>query len=274
MAKEMDDSQAFLFYAEKFYSGTADMLPETVGIYIRLLSKLWNMVEGLPNDPKKLARIALVSERKFNHCWNTDMLSEKFFENSNNRLTNERFEIVRAKRLSKSIKAKESADKRWRETDANALRTDSEGNANGMHISKDKLSEVKVILKEETKVSKKIVSVYDFRILIDNAISGCEFTSKFTEQSKGYFIKWAKSENKITALKKNKTELGEYFKDQIKYLDKKYTSVEIDKVLEFSSRENYVGLIEPNDLKATIIQTTQPQSRAMRQQQRNDGGEV
>lgn len=148
MAKEMDDSQAFLFYADKFYSGTADMLPETVGIYIRLLSKLWNMPEGLPNDLKKLARISLVSERKFNQCWYNDMLSEKFFENSVGTLQNERLEIIREKRLRKSIVARESAEKRWTKTDANAMQTHSERNANGMHISKDKISKEN---KENTK---------------------------------------------------------------------------------------------------------------------------
>ena len=148
MAKEMDDSQAFLFYADKFYSGTADMLPETVGIYIRLLSKLWNMPDGLPKDLKKLARLSLVSERKFNQCWNNDMLSEKFFENSNGMLLNERLEIIREKRLRKSIVARESAEKRWTKTDANAMQTHSERNANGMHISKDKISNEN---KENTK---------------------------------------------------------------------------------------------------------------------------
>lgn len=148
MAKEMDDSQAFLFYADKFYSGTADMLPETVGIYIRLLSKLWNMPDGLPNDLKKLARLSLVSERKFNQCWHNDMLSEKFFENSNGTLLNERLEIIREKRLRKSIVARESAEKRWTKTDANAMQTHSERNANGMHISKDKISKEN---KENTK---------------------------------------------------------------------------------------------------------------------------
>jgi uncharacterized protein YdaU (DUF1376 family) len=154
MAKEMDDSQAFLFYADKFYSGTADMLPETVGIYIRLLAKLWNMPEGLPNDLKKLARISLVSERKFNQCWHTDMLSEKFFENSNGALQNERLEIVREKRLRKSITARESADKRWNKTDANAMRTHSERNANGMHISKEKIS------KENKESNKEKVAAF------------------------------------------------------------------------------------------------------------------
>lgn len=148
MAKEMDDSQAFLFYADKFYSGTADMLPETVGIYIRLLSKLWNMPEGLPKDVKKLARLSLVSERKFNQCWNNDMLSEKFFENPNGMLLNERLEIIREKRLRKSITARESAEKRWTKNDANAMQTHSERNANGMHISKDKISKEN---KENTK---------------------------------------------------------------------------------------------------------------------------
>lgn len=144
MATKMDKSPAFLLYTDKFFTGSADMQPETVGIYIRLLCKLWNLPDGLPTDLKKLARLALVSEKVFTKCWHSDLLSEKFILNDKNNITNERLEIVRGERLEKSTKARESALIKWelerQKSDANAVQTHSERNANGMHISKDKLS--------------------------------------------------------------------------------------------------------------------------------------
>lgn len=137
----MDESPAMLFYAEKFYSGTADMKPETVGIYIRLLSKLWDMPDGLPNDSKKLARLALVSEKKFKESWESDYLCEKFILNDKNNLTNERIEIVRGERLKKSEKTRESVLKRWEkekyERNTNVIQTNNERNTNDIHISKE-----------------------------------------------------------------------------------------------------------------------------------------
>lgn len=137
----MDESPAMLFYAEKFYSGTADMKAESVGIYIRLLSKLWDMPDGLPNDIKKLARLALVSEKKFKESWDGDYLCEKFILNDKNNFTNERIEIVRGERLKKSEKARESVQKRWgndkNERNTNVIQTNSERITNDIHISKE-----------------------------------------------------------------------------------------------------------------------------------------
>jgi uncharacterized protein YdaU (DUF1376 family) len=163
MASKMDKSPAFLLYTDKFFTGCADMQPETVGIYIRLLCKLWNLPDGLPTDTKKLARFALVSEKLFIKSWDGDLLSEKFILNDKNNFTNERLEIVRGKRLEKSQLAKESAEKRWQKAevkdDANALRTQSDGIPNAMHIklSKDKLSKENINKesKKETTPSRK-----------------------------------------------------------------------------------------------------------------------
>jgi uncharacterized protein YdaU (DUF1376 family) len=144
MATKMDKSPAFLLYTDKFFTGCADMQPETVGIYIRLLCKLWNLPDGLPSDVKKLARLALVSEKVFIKSWESDFLCEKFILNDKSNLTNDRLEIVREKRLEKSTKARESILKRWQKDDAeidtNVLQSNSERITNDIHISKVKIS--------------------------------------------------------------------------------------------------------------------------------------
>ena len=144
MATKMDKSPAFLLYTDKFFAGCADMQPETVGIYIRLLCKLWNLPDGLPTELKKLARFALVSEKVFTKSWEADLLSEKFILNDKNNFTNERLEIVRGQRLEKSTKARESILKRWQkegdEIDTNVLPTNNERNTSDIHISKVKIS--------------------------------------------------------------------------------------------------------------------------------------
>lgn len=154
MATKMDKSPAFLLYTDKFFTGCADMQPETVGIYIRLLCKLWNLPDGLPTDLKKLARFALVSEKVFTKSWEVDLLSEKFILNEKNNFTNERLEIVRVQRLEKSTKARESILKRWQKDDAeidtNVLPTNNERNTNDIHISKVKISKENI-----NKESKK-----------------------------------------------------------------------------------------------------------------------
>jgi uncharacterized protein YdaU (DUF1376 family) len=144
MATKMDKSPAFLLYTDKFFTGCADMQPETVGIYIRLLCKLWNLPDGLPTEIKKLARFALVSEKVFTKSWEADLLCEKFILNDKNNFTNERLEIVRGARLEKSTKARESILKRWQKEDAeidtNVLQSNSERITNDIHISKVKIS--------------------------------------------------------------------------------------------------------------------------------------
>jgi uncharacterized protein YdaU (DUF1376 family) len=49
---------AFLLYASDFYSSTADMSAEEVGVYIRLLCQQWDRGH-LPEEAAKLARLAI-----------------------------------------------------------------------------------------------------------------------------------------------------------------------------------------------------------------------
>lgn len=156
--KDMDKSPAMLLYTDKFFSGTADMQPETVGIYIRLLTKLWTLPDGLENDTKRLAKLSLVSEKVFIKSWCGDFLSEKFILNEKGKLTNVKLEKERLKRLGKSEAASESARIRWelekKKNDANALETHSENGINAKHININKENINKESIKEKKSLPK------------------------------------------------------------------------------------------------------------------------
>lgn len=99
--------------------------------------------------------------------------------------------------------------------------------------------------KEVAKATKKGISLEEFRLLIQQAISTCAFTDKFTEEAKKHFLSWATTENKITALKKIKTDLAKYFQKEIDYLSK-YAPNQIEFMLELAQRKSYIGYVEKN----------------------------
>lgn len=74
MSKEKDP--AFLFYSKDWLEGTADMSKEAKGVFIDLLAHQ-HQKNGLPNDIKKLARLASMSETEFFIVWEAEV-KEKF----------------------------------------------------------------------------------------------------------------------------------------------------------------------------------------------------
>ena len=118
--------------------------------------------------------------------------------------------------------------------------TDSTSNGNIIEYKNNKNSINNI--NKRTKANK--LSLDEFRGIIDHALSQCVFTEKFTEQIRLNFYEWAKTENKVSALRKIKTELPKYFQKEIDYLDKKYASNQIDYIVELASRKSYVGWVE------------------------------
>jgi uncharacterized protein YdaU (DUF1376 family) len=90
----MDKPPAFQLYAADFTMDTDTWTLEEVGLYVRLLFSEW--VNGpLPNDPKKLQRIARTNKKTFNLCWT--LVSTKFVSNCEGKLQNLRLEYTRQK---------------------------------------------------------------------------------------------------------------------------------------------------------------------------------
>jgi len=91
----MKDGPAFQLYAADFYMDTVGWSVAQVGIYFRLLMYEW-VNESLPNDIKRLARIAGIDVGNFKKCYLQD-ISNKFTANGGGELVNLRLEETRGK---------------------------------------------------------------------------------------------------------------------------------------------------------------------------------
>jgi len=105
----MTNPPAYQYYAADFDEDTASWECDEVGIYQRLLNYSWingwKPNEGLPDDLKRLARIARCSYKKFQKGWT--IISKKFFLNGNGFLINRRLEEQRTITLTWRKKSKE-----------------------------------------------------------------------------------------------------------------------------------------------------------------------
>jgi uncharacterized protein YdaU (DUF1376 family) len=91
---------AFLFYSEKWLQGTASLMPEEKGVYIDLLCHQ-HQDGSLPNDTRRLARMAGLSEAEFLPIWST--VREKFRLTDDNRWVNRKLTEVVTERLTKGL---------------------------------------------------------------------------------------------------------------------------------------------------------------------------
>ena len=110
----MSKSPAFRFYASDFFMDTNTWELDEVGLYLRLLMCQW--VNGpLPNDNKKLAKIAGISPKKLSNL--IQKVSHKFTSDGNGCFYNKRLEEEREKQSKYLEKQKEhgkkGADSRW-----------------------------------------------------------------------------------------------------------------------------------------------------------------
>jgi uncharacterized protein YdaU (DUF1376 family) len=119
----MSTPPAFQFYPQDFLVGTADMTPEEVGAYIRLLCYQWAK-GSLPNDQAKCAAMAASHGNAIASIWH------KFGIGEDGRMRNERLELVRLEQDQYRSKQSENAKKRW-VGNATAMPPHSHGNANG-----------------------------------------------------------------------------------------------------------------------------------------------
>lgn len=110
----MGKAPAFQLFAADFYMDTASWSVDEIGIYTRLLFYEWVNV-SLPNDEKRLARIAGCSHKKFQKGWT--IIKVKFFLNGEGQFQNHRMEEGRHEQAEyieqQSEKGKKSAVKRW-----------------------------------------------------------------------------------------------------------------------------------------------------------------
>lgn len=99
---------------------------EALGVYHRALNSAW-MNDGIPTQCERIAKAIRVKNEEFERNW--PEVSKCFIDDGNGRLRNPRQERERDKIKLKSVKAKGSAQVRW---EASAMRSHSDGNANGI----------------------------------------------------------------------------------------------------------------------------------------------
>lgn len=125
----MGKSPAFQLYSNDFFVDTITWELDELGLYSRLLFVEWSN-GPLPNDHKKLAKIAGISPKKFSNLF--QICSSKFVLNDDGKLINIRLEEEREKQVKYSESRKNIANKRWENKDTSVMH---------MHDHKDMLTE-------------------------------------------------------------------------------------------------------------------------------------
>ena len=105
----MAKAPAFQLYAADFYMDTNHWSVDELGIYQRLLLTEWTN-KGLPNDEKRLARIAGCSYKKFQKGWG--IIKIKFHLNGEGQFVNDKMEKIRILQMQYSEKQREKGKKR------------------------------------------------------------------------------------------------------------------------------------------------------------------
>lgn len=109
-------SPAFQFYVRDWLISTRMLSAEARGVYIDLLAFSWDN-DGIPSDPKALARLVMVTPQRFTRIW--DELADKWVEAEEGQLRNPRQERQRQALIA------------LREKRAAAGRASAEARANG-----------------------------------------------------------------------------------------------------------------------------------------------
>lgn len=93
-------NQPFMqLYVGDYLADTMDLSTEEHGAYLLLLMTMWKHGAELPNDPKKLARIARLSPAKFKRAWGT---ISRFFEEGETTISQKRLKKEHEKAIKKS----------------------------------------------------------------------------------------------------------------------------------------------------------------------------
>src|SRR6056297_2397102 len=124
-------SQPFMqLYVGDYTRDTMDLSTEEHGAYLLILMTMWSHGAQLPNDHKKLARIARLSPAKFGRAWET---IGRFFTVEGNHITQKRLKKEHEKAQEKGQKRAEAGAKGGR---AKALKSKEPCLANATNLPK------------------------------------------------------------------------------------------------------------------------------------------
>jgi len=144
-------NQPFMqFYVADYLVDTQHLTTEQHGAYLLLLMTMWHNAGSLPNDEKKLARIARVTLKRWHIIADSVM---EFFEIEDDTITQKRLVEEYQKAVSKSEKRKTSGSLGGK---AKSLKNNKSGLANASDLP-EHLSEPDIRIEKDTShdVSKK-----------------------------------------------------------------------------------------------------------------------
>lgn len=145
----MTNAPFMQLYVADYLADTQHLTTEQHGAYLLLLMTMWRNAGSLPNDEKKLARIARVSMKRW-HIIAGDVMA--FFDISDGRITQKRLSEELQKAVSKSEKRKTSGSLGGK---AKSLKNNEQGLANASVLLKHSSEPDIRNIKKDTNVSQK-----------------------------------------------------------------------------------------------------------------------
>lgn len=145
----MTNAPFMQLYVADYLADTQHLTTEQHGAYLLLLMTMWRNAGSLPNDEKKLARIAHVSMKRW-HIIAGDVMA--FFDISDGRITQKRLSEELQKAVSKSEKRKTSGSLGGK---AKSLKNNEQGLANASVLLKHSSEPDIRNIKKDTNVSQK-----------------------------------------------------------------------------------------------------------------------
>ncbi len=145
----MTNAPFMQLYVADYLADTQHLTTEQHGAYLLLLMTMWRNAGSLPNDEKKLARIARVSMKRW-HIIAGDVMA--FFDISDGHITQKRLSEELQKAVSKSEKRKTSGSLGGK---AKSLKNNEQGLANASVLLKHSSEPDIRNIKKDTNVSQK-----------------------------------------------------------------------------------------------------------------------
>ena len=145
----MTNAPFMQLYVADYLADTQHLTTEQHGAYLLLLMTMWRNAGSLPNDEKKLARIAHVSLKRW-HIIAGDVMA--FFDISDGRITQKRLSEELQKAVSKSEKRKTNGSLGGK---AKSLKNNEQGLANASVLLKHSSEPDIRNIKKDTNVSQK-----------------------------------------------------------------------------------------------------------------------
>ncbi|OLY45079.1 Uncharacterized conserved protein YdaU, DUF1376 family [Bartonella apis] len=145
----MTNAPFMQLYVADYLADTQHLTTEQHGAYLLLLMTMWRNAGSLPNDEKKLARIAHVSMKRW-HIIAGDVMA--FFDITDDRITQKRLSEELQKAVSKSEKRKTSGSLGGK---AKSLKNNERGLANASVLLKHSSEPDIRNIKRDTNVSQK-----------------------------------------------------------------------------------------------------------------------